>query len=313
MTISWPKALCLRQVIPLLLAGWWATACAQDPGGCTPLPKAHPVRLDTGGAAQGLLFEIRSAGAPASYLFGTMHVTDPDILNVDTQVVDALEHSRTFAMEALFDDKSVADFARMMFQEQGDDLRKRLSPSIYQRMVSQLATRSIGNALAARLKPWAAFMTLSVPPAQHNLPLDLALMERAKHQGLKLLGLETLKEQAETLEHLDYNDQLGLLRDVICHASTVASDLDEMKQLYRRKALGSLLASAGKYAEAGGDRYLHLLDVLLNQRNVRMLQRMAPLLKEGGVFVAVGALHLPGTQGLLALVTQQGYHVTRKY
>jgi uncharacterized protein YbaP (TraB family) len=48
---------------------------------------------------------------------------------------------------------------------------------------------------------------------------------------------------------------------------------------------------------------------LILDRNHRMAERMEPWLKQGGAFVAVGALHLPGEQGLISLLRQQGYSV----
>jgi hypothetical protein len=53
-----------------------------------------------------------------------------------------------------------------------------------------------------------------------------------------------------------------------------------------------------------------LMDSLINQRNNRMLERMLPKLKQGRVFIAVGALHLPGEHGLLNLLRGAGYAVT---
>lgn len=50
--------------------------------------------------------------------------------------------------------------------------------------------------------------------------------------------------------------------------------------------------------------------VLLTDRNHIMAQRAAPILASGGVFVAVGALHLPGKEGLIELLRTQGYTIT---
>ena len=48
-------------------------------------------------------------------------------------------------------------------------------------------------------------------------------------------------------------------------------------------------------------------------RNRVMADRMAARLNRGGAFIAVGALHLPGERGLLSLLSQRGYTVTRVY
>jgi hypothetical protein len=45
-------------------------------------------------------------------------------------------------------------------------------------------------------------------------------------------------------------------------------------------------------------------------RNLRMAERLEPILEQGGVFVAVGALHLPGPDGLFELLRAQGYRIS---
>ena len=52
---------------------------------------------------------------------------------------------------------------------------------------------------------------------------------------------------------------------------------------------------------------------LLTRRNERMVQRMQPRLKEGNAFIAVGALHLPGEEGLLKKLADRGYTITTVY
>ena len=51
----------------------------------------------------------------------------------------------------------------------------------------------------------------------------------------------------------------------------------------------------------------------VDERNLRMVERMASRLAEGDAFIAVGSLHLPGEHGLLNLLAQRGYRVTRVY
>jgi hypothetical protein len=55
------------------------------------------------------------------------------------------------------------------------------------------------------------------------------------------------------------------------------------------------------------------MDRLLRQRNLLMLERMQLRLKEGNAFIAVGAMHLPGEEGLLQLLRRAGYRVTSIY
>ncbi|MGE5765707.1 MAG: TraB/GumN family protein [Bacteroidota bacterium] len=50
---------------------------------------------------------------------------------------------------------------------------------------------------------------------------------------------------------------------------------------------------------------------MLNDRNRLMVERMMPLMQRGSTFVGVGAGHLAGEEGILRLLEQRGYTVTR--
>jgi uncharacterized protein YbaP (TraB family) len=52
---------------------------------------------------------------------------------------------------------------------------------------------------------------------------------------------------------------------------------------------------------------------LLAERNHRMVRRLQELLDQGNTFIAVGALHLPGEEGMLRLLQQRGYTVRVLY
>ncbi|MGZ5915114.1 MAG: TraB/GumN family protein, partial [Hyphomicrobium sp.] len=65
-----------------------------------------------------------------------------------------------------------------------------------------------------------------------------------------------------------------------------------------------------KHVGIGDDAFAGFQEKLLTERNVKMRATAQPLLEQGGVFIAIGALHLPGKQGLIALLREAGYTVT---
>ena len=60
-----------------------------------------------------------------------------------------------------------------------------------------------------------------------------------------------------------------------------------------------------------GDGYAEFEERIVTDRNRRMAERMQPMLTAGAAFVAVGALHLPGEEGIVALLREAGWTVTR--
>ena len=59
--------------------------------------------------------------------------------------------------------------------------------------------------------------------------------------------------------------------------------------------------------------YARFIDRILTQRNRRMLERLQAPLAQGHLFIAVGALHLPGEKGLLRGVEKLGYQLEKVY
>ena len=87
---------------------------------------------------------------------------------------------------------------------------------------------------------------------------------------------------------------------------------ETMKAAYLAGDLDRLHAMA-EAQTAGADPALMALfeDRLIDARNRRMVERLAPHLARGGTFVAVGALHLSGEAGILNLLAKDGWQVRR--
>lgn len=265
---------------------------------------------------QGVLWRLDSpAGAerPPSYLFGTIHVSDRAIVNVPQPVRVALGDAREFVMEATFEPASVAEFARAMQLPEGRTLEHITGAALFERSRALLAQFDVPTEAALRMQPWAAFMTLNQPRGDGGLPLDLVLMEQATQAGKPVHGIETLREQAEVFDAFTEAEQVTMLRDTVCHFDRVQAEILRLHRLYLARDLQGIVRMTE--ASDGSDPVLsrRILSTLIDERNVRMASRLMPRLRQGGVFVAVGALHLPGENGLLSLLRRQGLRPVRLY
>jgi len=166
----------------------------------------------------------------------------------------------------------------------------------------------IPDAATEHMKPWAAATALSMPVPETGRVLDVVLFQRAQQAGKPLHGLETIAEQLEVFDGLPLEDQVGLLRDAVEQVAGLDAMLAELLAAYKRQDLAAMVA-INEAAMATGDQRLagEFQRRLIVDRNHRMAERMEPWLQQGGAFVAVGALHLPGEQGLLRLLEQRGY------
>jgi hypothetical protein len=300
-----PRALSI--LLAWLLAGFnptWAFEC--------PELRLDPRPLEASRFDSGLLFRVQSDAGP-SYVFGTIHVSDPENPRIAAPVEAALKESRAFVMEVLLDTSTMMSMANEMFYSDGRRLSDDVGAELAQRTAELLAHHGISGELAQAMKPWAAFMTLSLPAGPQTVPLDLLLMQQAASAGLALNGLETLEEQTRIFTDLAEEDQVTLLLQTVCYYDRAQSELAELIGLYERRDLGGLLKLATRYASDPPEFQEEFLAALLWDRNDRMVERMLPLLNEGGAFVAVGALHLPGKRGLLEQLAQRGFRVERVY
>jgi hypothetical protein len=78
----------------------------------------------------------------------------------------------------------------------------------------------------------------------------------------------------------------------------------QMVGLYKKQDIDGLLQLMEKSPEMNLNQ-----DALLKDRNVRWVERLPAIMQTQSVFVAVGAAHLPGKNGVLQLLRQQGYTV----
>lgn len=105
-----------------------------------------------------------------------------------------------------------------------------------------------------------------------------------------------------------------MLEDTLRQLPEMQKMFDQLHALYLARDLGRLMKLADEQ-QAKGNREVgkKVMDQLLTQRNRRMAERAEPYLKQGNAFIAVGALHLPGSEGVLSLMAKRGYRVSVVY
>jgi len=286
-----------RQLFALVLLLWLATL-------------THAV----GAEQKGLLWKIERDGAKPSYLLGTMHSEDERVLKIAPEVQRAFDGSTSFTMEVVLDAQTIADAGQAMMFSDGRNLKAVLGNDLYSKIVPLMAQHNVPEMVLPTFKPWAIFLTLSMPPAQTGVFLDAKLYDAALTQKKVVHGLETVREQLSIFDRMPIEEQIQLVTDAVKHFGELNSVFEEMIGIYLKRDLPGLQALNEKYT-ASDDSKLEkkLMEELIDKRNVRMVERMAPRLKEGKAFVAVGALHLPGDHGLLRLLEKQGYRVSAVY
>ena len=264
---------------------------------------------------QGLLWRIESPSG-ASHVFGTIHVDDPRVIELPPPVTRALEGSRSLTVELSLDTSSVVALASRMLLMDGRDLAGIAGADLFDRTAALTAKLGLPESALRAFKPWAAALLLMMPQQNPENVLDVVLMRAVTAQGKPVHQLESALEQVDVFEGMTEQDQVALLRYAVDNHERVPQTLGELVKAWLARDLAAMWRISQATADRNPDtRRLNevFTQRLLVDRNARMAQRLDARLKEGGSFVAIGALHLYGDRGVLALLERRGWRVTRVY
>jgi len=263
---------------------------------------------------QGILWRIEGAAAQPSYLLGTIHSDDARVTALPAPIAQRFQQADSFSGEIDMDLPSLMQASQATLLNEGESLQQLLDPALYQQTVKLLAPYGMPELMVQRMKPWAAAATLSLPRPQTGLFLDMLLYTQAAAQGKRVYGLETVSEQVGAMEAMPRDLQIAMLRDAIAQRDQLDHIIEQLITAYLQRDLRKLEAISDMAMQQGDARVAQLFnsEVVVN-RNRRMLERMQPRLREGNAFIAVGALHLPGEEGLLTQLRKRGYRVSPVY
>ncbi|MEO0543501.1 MAG: TraB/GumN family protein [Pseudomonadota bacterium] len=293
-------------------------------------PDAHAQIIRTAQStpfAQSLLFKIEKDGIEPSWLFGTMHMTDPRIVQLSDKVQSAFDQADTLIIESdeVLDmtKAQMALLARPDLQMFTGDARLTDFIDDEERAVLEegLQQRGLQLALINRMQPWMVTGLVALPACEMQrkqageLFLDLALADRAKAAGKTIAGLETIVEQLEAMASLPVEFHVQGLVETVKLGDAMDDVIETMIQLYLDENIAAVMPTLETVAaKLGGtdddEGYAAFEEKIVVNRNHIMAERAQPHLEEGSVFLAVGALHLPGEEGVAQLLQDAGYTIT---
>ncbi|WP_035053342.1 TraB/GumN family protein [Andreprevotia chitinilytica] len=267
-----------------------------------------------------VLWKVEKPGVKPSYLFGTAHVTDPAVTALSEPVQTVFDNADHIATEIRIDFNMMMTMAKNMLMPEGQNLADLIGAEHYQKLLPELDARGYPETAAKRLKPWAASMQLMVPKHQGGeLPLDMLLAKMSIENEKDYVGLETIEEQIAVFADIPQDKQIVLLNSLIDGQDKLEGYYKKLIALYIKRDLDGMMQFADQQEEVDfpkADRAYFdnwSKTTLIGNRNVRMAERMQTLLSQGNSFIAVGAAHLPGKNGLVALLKAQGYTLTPIY
>jgi len=264
--------------------------------------------------SDGRLFRVSRAGVVDSFVFGTIHVGDPRVAAVAARLDDALQRSKTLAVELVPQaaDSALGDFEQL---DGGGRLEPLIGTQAFAEVRRELAAQGVANDVIARLKPWAALLKVTrVQSSDTQTSLDRELVAMAKARGMRMMSLELVDEQTAAFDAVPLDSQVAMLKHALAHRDALVAMVEPTIDAWLRgdlAALARLPDQAGRQFPGMALHYRAFAKHVIGGRTTLMHYRLFMPLREGRVFTAVGAAHLYGKQGLLALIQEDGYRVTK--
>ena len=264
----------------------------------------------------GVLWRVTKAGATPSHGFGTIHDVDERLADLPTPVAVALERSKSLMVEFLPNAYSEERFLEAALFPGRETLEGHIGAQDFARVLEQLAPIGLERELVNRLKPWAVLINLRAQRPAGAISLDAQIVQRARSRRIAIGQIEGVEEQIFTFDECPLDSQIALLRHSLAHRAELLELASHTVSAYVGRDLAAIWrlreAFIARYPEVAAHQAIMTKRVLYD-RSVVMAYRMQRELRRGDAFVALGALHLYGTRGVLAALEQDGYRVTRAF
>jgi uncharacterized protein YbaP (TraB family) len=250
-----------------------------------------------------LLWQVSGKGLKhPSYLFGTFHLMCKNDIHFSNQLTTAVNRADKVYMEIDMDDPAtILGGMMLMTMKDGKTLQQLYSDADYKK-IRQYFTDSLKTPLSFILE---ALLYPKMMPCKLISGVEEELMKVAKTQKKEIKGLETMEFQAGVFDSIPYEEQAKELLQSIDSMASNKKSFNTMMQVYKNQQINEIENLFSK-SESGMENHQ---DLLLNNRNKNWVGQLKSIMKTNPVFVAVGAGHLVGKQGLIALLRKEGYVV----
>jgi uncharacterized protein YbaP (TraB family) len=263
------------------------------------------------------LYVVRDADSTL-YLFGTVHVRPNGADWADDDVREALASTEEIWTEILISPEADAQAQALALRLGRAPADRPLSSWLDAEDNARLnaLTQRLGLPTGAleQMQPWMAALTLTLIPVMRagydtGSGVDRRIDAFGDANGKNMRALETIEQQLAFFANLSDDAQRQFLREAIDEAEEGVEMLNSMSAAWERGDVDTLQALV---VDSTRDEYPEVYDALFVQRNNAWMEILVAEMAGAGVdFVAVGAGHLVGDDGLVAQFRARGFTVER--
>jgi uncharacterized protein YbaP (TraB family) len=265
---------------------------------------------------QPALWSIDDGKGGKGWLFGTIHLLPPETDWQSRTFDKAIHESQSLLLEAsgLDDPQAVAKtFAALGVSGGLPPLAKRVDPDLQTQLKAVVAKAKVPPHVLDRMESWAATLMLaSAIGADMGLEkgagVEQVLIRRYRADEKPISGLETIGGQLGIFDQLPENDQRAMLNATLRDATTNREKFKAQFEAWHGGRIEELVTESNEGILASPLLRERLLD---GRNRAWVAQITAMIARKNAPFIAVGAAHLPGKRGVVALLQAKGYRLTR--
>lgn len=258
-----------------------------------------------------LLWEISGNGLQqSSWLYGTIHLVCPEDLHFSPATLSAVKTSKQLFLEINIDDKeAMAKLQQDLFMPEGYSFKSLLPEADYAQLAVWFKdSMQIDLLMLDRVKPLVMVTLLSryflASSCSKPVSCEEAFIELAKAQQLPIRGLETVADQLSIFDSIPDTEEAASLVKTIHEKDKWRETYREMITAYRKGNVDQVHQLILETPDV--EKYQ---DILLYNRNRNWIPIIKKQVQDTPSFFAVGAGHLGGPAGVIALLRKEGYTV----
>ncbi len=260
-----------------------------------------------------LLYEITGKNLKTpSYLFGTIHlICEKDMFRTET-LKSYLDKTAQLMLEFDMDDKAVVQKAMAYSMlKAGKSVKDYVTADEYARLDALYKTYlGVSFDLLQRFKPMISGTYLLTSPklmvCQPPIAYDMSLAKIAAANKMPVLGLETAEEQIAVIDSEPLDKQIKFLHEIGTNPQKSIAEFQTFYKLYLTQNSDALYDLAANEMKKQGYDQAKMLD----RRNINWIPLIEKNIAEKPTFIAVGAAHLGGKNGVVKLLRAKGYKLT---
>lgn len=245
------------------------------------------------------------------YLGGSMHALRSTDYPLPPAFNRAFDATARLAFEV--DRKDLLDasngLAKAGVYSSGDSLRNHVDPRTYNYLRRLFGLLKVPEQKFSRFRPWYIALMLQSPSLNglsEDLGVEEFLMRRAQANSKPMTGLESARQHMEVFSGLSDRQSEAMLLLMFIPMEKGSGAEISLTDAWRH---GDADAMTRMFMSGFRD-FPSLVDRILLARNRNWIPKIEGFIRSGQpYFVVVGAAHMGGSQGVLALLRARGYKV----